>query len=345
VNNLLKRATGVLLFTIGVSLAAPVCADTTPDTFTFTPMYNVRRLFPAVEIEGALITGIDQPAPISVINGEYATPSAGWTSGPGFVVNGDIVYVRHTASAGIDTPTTTILTVGGVSAPFTTRTVRRSALTMGAVRDFNGDGHADMIWRNEVTGDTTVWLLDDAFRLDGRFLDSAMWVMNGLQLHEGAMLVLHSDWRVALTSDLDGNGRADLVWYRPSTAENFGWLMDGLVYREGRYFHPAMHVPIAAADFNGDGKTDVFYETASWGVVAMLYDGLSELGHVFALYPATRQWRSFADFDGDGRVDTVFLDTASNPQTTFVFFGNWSYYYPGAYYGAALISDPNWRLL
>lgn len=90
-NNLLKRATGVLLFTIGVSLAAPVCADTTPDTFTFTPMYNVRRLFPAVEIEGALITGIDQPAPISVINGEYATPSAGWTSGPGFVVNGDIV--------------------------------------------------------------------------------------------------------------------------------------------------------------------------------------------------------------------------------------------------------------
>jgi len=219
-----------------------------------------------------------------------------------------------------------------------------------------------------------------------------MWVMNGLQLHDGAMLVLHSDWRVALTSDLDGNGRADLVWhsltlgnaawlvngttiaagamlaagsefeprlapdfdgdgkddlvwYRPSTAENFGWLMDGLVYREGRYFHPAMHVPIAAADFNGDGKTDVFYETASWGVVAMLYDGLSELGHVFALYPATRQWRSFADFDGDGRADTVFLDTASNPQTTSIFFGNWSYYYPGAYYGAALISDPNWRLL
>jgi len=434
-------------------------------------MYGVRRLFPAVA--SAWITGIDEPTPISIVDGEYRTASTGWTSSPGLVLNDEVVYVRHVASAGFDAATTTTLSVGGVAASFTTRTIRRSAFTSGAVRDFNGDGHPDMIWRNEATGDATVWLLDDAFRIDGRILDgrtllaqrldwtpthfgdfngdgttdivwhnaasgetalwlvrdgvlaqgaivmadadwsvthvadfdgdgksdllwrnvatgtTAMWVMDGLQLRTGALLVLNSDWRVALTADLDGDGRVDLVWhsptlgnaawlvngtamiagsplpagsefeprlapdldgdrkddivwYRPSTNEIFGWLMDGLAYRDGSYFG-AYGIPVATGDFDGDGKIDVVYEYRwSDGFITALYDGLREL---FWFFQSQSLFRSFADLDGDGRADTVFLYTGSSPQTTSIFFRACAYFVPCASYGAALVADPNWRPL
>lgn len=459
-----------------IAIPAAGWADTTPDTFAFAPMYNVRRLYPAAA--QVAITGIDQPTPVTITNGEYATPHTAWTSGPGLVLNGDVVYVRHTASAGFDAPTTTTLTVGGVSAQFTTRTIKRKALTTGSVRDFNGDGHPDIIWRNEATGDAAVWLLDDAFATTGNFLEghvlleglldwtpthfgdfdgdgttdivwrngssgetaiwlmadgqmrqgtvvvsdggwavthaadfdgdgrsdllwhhagtgtTAMWLMDGLQLRTGAMLVANADWRVATTADLDGDGRMDLVWHSPTlgnaawlvdgttlaagamlaagsrfeprfapdmdgdgkddilwadtaATEIYGWLMDGLAPKTGAYL-ATISVPIAVGDIDGDGNGDFFafsyYVQAPGTVWGWISDGLRPKGNTTEL-AATQSARAFADFDGDGRTDKAWLDTASSPQTTWMRYRVAPPGYPVANPPRPLIADPNWRLL
>ena len=67
----------------------------------------------------AMITGINGPAPISVVGGQYSINApAAWTSTPGVVNNLDVIIAQvHTGAAG--SSTTVTVTVGGVSGSFT----------------------------------------------------------------------------------------------------------------------------------------------------------------------------------------------------------------------------------
>jgi LmbE family N-acetylglucosaminyl deacetylase len=98
-----------------------LAADTTPNAFSFPSQTGVTP--------GALVTstsdrisGINTAAPISVVNGQYRINNGAWTATPGTVSNNQNVQVRHTASASRGTSTTTTLTVGGVTATFTSTT-------------------------------------------------------------------------------------------------------------------------------------------------------------------------------------------------------------------------------
>lgn len=339
-------ATGIVLAGAILGFGAPANADTTPDPFSFVTLHNVRRLFPAVaEVK---VTGIDAPTAITVVNGEYATPHTGFTSGPGLVVNGDVVYVRHTASSGFDTSTTTMLTVGGVSAPFTTHTIKRRVLTSGQLRDFNGDGYPDMIWRNAATGDTAVWLLDDVFSVNGNFLEGhvllearldwipthfgdfdgngttdivwrnatsgeiALWLMGNGTLARGAIVMADSAWAVAHVADFDGDGTSDLLWHNATSGETAMWLMNGLQFHAGGTLiaNPAW-LPVHTADFNGDGRADIVWRSQMGDNVAWLMTGLNFSEG--AWLPANGEYEvKFApDLDGDGKDDLVWFKTST----------------------------------
>jgi hypothetical protein len=96
--------------------------DTTPDAFAFPARTGVERneLVLSIPVE---ITGIDAPAPISVIGGQYSVNGGSETSEPGTVVSGDVVHLAQRSSAGFSTSVTTTLIVGGVSGSFTTTTL------------------------------------------------------------------------------------------------------------------------------------------------------------------------------------------------------------------------------
>ncbi|MEM9089156.1 MAG: FG-GAP-like repeat-containing protein [Cyanobacteria bacterium P01_F01_bin.53] len=79
--------------------------------------------------------------------------------------------------------------------------------------DFNGDGHQDLLWRNLATGANQVWLQDGA----------------GKQVGGGNILPLTDpNWQIEETSDVDQDGRADIVWENRSTGAQQTWHLDDL---------------------------------------------------------------------------------------------------------------------
>lgn len=79
--------------------------------------------------------------------------------------------------------------------------------------DFNGDGNQDLLWRNLATGLNHVWLQDS----------------EGNQIGGGNILPLtDSDWQIQSTSDVDRDGRADIVWNNRVTGAKQTWHLDDL---------------------------------------------------------------------------------------------------------------------
>jgi hypothetical protein len=97
--------------------------DTTPDPFYFTDQADV-ELNTLVTSDAVTVAGIEEPASISIENGEYEINNSDtWTLEVGTVNNGDTVRVRQTSSGNFSTQTDATLTIGGVSDIFSVTTL------------------------------------------------------------------------------------------------------------------------------------------------------------------------------------------------------------------------------
>jgi hypothetical protein len=76
--------------------------------------------------------------------------------------------------------------------------------------DFDGDGKADIFWRNIETGANVIWLMD------------------GFTYTSVASLPAVSDqsWQVVTIDDLNGDNRADLLWRNRASGANSIWTID-----------------------------------------------------------------------------------------------------------------------
>src|SRR3989475_5328238 len=117
--------------------------------------------------------------------------------------------------------------------------------------DFDGDGNADIEWRNAATGEDYIYL------------------MNGTAIvGEGSLRTVAADWQIAGIGDFDGDGKADILWRNSSTGENYVYLMNGTaIASEGSLRTVAdQNWQIAGTgDFDGDGKADILWRNASTG--------------------------------------------------------------------------------
>jgi uncharacterized repeat protein (TIGR03803 family) len=113
----------------------------------------------------------------------------------------------------------------------------------------------------------------------------------------------------SFAADFDGDGRSDLVVYRPDTGTWFiRYSSSGYSYANARSYQwgEPGDLPLAA-DVDGDGKTDLVVWRPSTG---MWFVRTSSTGYSYAA-ATTYQWGQpgdvplAADFDGDGRTDLV----------------------------------------
>jgi Domain of unknown function (DUF1929)/FG-GAP-like repeat len=223
--------------------------------------------------------------------------------------------------------------------------------SIAAQRDFNGDGNADILWRDSATGSVAIWLL------------------NGVHvLQTGIIGALPSTWSIIGTSDFNGDGRGDILWRDTATGTVAIWLVNGLqVIRTGtlgpvpdtwvlaatdgagRIFWrdratgavvlwvvsglqvtqnlnvgaaPGSWVIVDTGDFNGDGSTDLLWRDTATGIVAIWLLNGAQIVQAGTLGPVPRNWviARAGDFDGNNKSDILWRDTTTG--TVGVWFMN-----------------------
>jgi hypothetical protein len=205
--------------------------------------------------------------------------------------------------------------------------------------DFNGDGKADILFRND-DGSVTLWL------------------MNGLSpISQVGLLGADPNWRVTHVGDFNGDGKADLLWQNTNGAVTL-WLMNGItVLSQVGMLGPDPSWKVThVADFNGDGKADLLWQNTNGAVTIWLMNGGTTASAV-GILGANPDWRvtHTADLNGDGKADLLWRNT-SGAVTTWLMNGttiastagllgadaNWSVSHTGDFNGDGK-ADLVWR--
>jgi hypothetical protein len=136
---------------------------------------------------------------------------------------------------------------GGADAKFNAPGTR-----LVGVGDFDGDGKAEFLYRNNATDRTTLWKL------------------NGSEVAQEQVLLAtgQAGWEIKLVADFNNDGRADIAWQNTRLDTSATWLTAPATTAVGPiantpatgYFLPkpgANWSFEAAADFNNDGTNDI----------------------------------------------------------------------------------------
>jgi hypothetical protein len=174
--------------------------------------------------------------------------------------------------------------------------------------DFDGDGMADLLWRNATSGQNYL------FPMDG----------TAIQAGEGYLRsVSDPSWHIAGVGDFDGDGKADMFWRNSVTGRNYLYFMDGTSILLENYWHTVADVNWQVAgigDFDGSGTADLLWRNAATGenYIHLMY-GNGIVGQSYVRTVADPSWQvaGVADFDGDRRADILWRNSATGQNYLF----------------------------
>jgi limonene-1,2-epoxide hydrolase len=140
-----------------------------------------------------------------------------------------------------------------------------STWNVAGVGDFNGDGDADILWR-QSTGTLVDW------SMNGSSISSTANITS-----QGGTVTPDSTWNVAGIGDFTGNGKSDLLWRQSTTGALAEWQMNGAtisssasVTSQGGTVTPDSSWNVAGVgDFAGNANADILWRQSSTGTLAM----------------------------------------------------------------------------
>lgn len=236
----------------------------------------------------------------------------------------------------------------GMVAPIVA-TFRETTVPIGGVADdINGDGLADLVWRNYQTGSNTIWSgANSASRLpisnvsvvswrivglgdfngDGRsdvlWRDTAsgansIWPSGNAAARLPVMKVPSKSWYVAGVGDFNGDGRADILWRNTASGSNSIWLSGNFATLQSVAMVPSAWVPVAVGDFNGDGRSDIVWRHSVTGANTLWWSGNISTSVALARVGDLRWFVVGAgDLDGNGSDDLIWRHSATGANSVW----------------------------
>jgi hypothetical protein len=194
---------------------------------------------------------------------------------------------------------------GNIAAPDSTWSV-------AGVGDLDGNGTADVLWRQSGTGTLAVWSMNGASIVSSNIINA----------------VPDATWSVAAIADFTGTGRADLLWRQSTTGTLAFWSMNGANIGASRIVSAAPDASwtiAASGDFNGDGLSDLLWRQSGTGTLIdwTMGGGMIRSSDTIAATPdATWSVAGVSDFNGDGNSDLLWRQSGTGTLALWLMNGS-----------------------
>ena len=171
--------------------------------------------------------------------------------------------------------------------------------TIAGTGQMGGNGLAGLVWENQNSNLVEIQLLNGTSSIGGGVISGSPFDAN---------------WRAAAVGDFNGDGMADIVYRRTSDGLTEIQFLNGTAAIGGgaianNPFDKSWTI-VAAADFNGDSRSDLVWQHQSDGLVEIqLLDGINPIGGgLIVNNPFGSGWlvAGAGDFNGDGKSDLVW---------------------------------------
>ncbi len=208
-----------------------------------------------------------------------------------------------------------------------------SSYTVAAVGDFNGDGKADLAWRNNSTGETILWLMDGINAISG----------------SGYLATIPPPWQIVGVGDFNGDTRSDLLWRNATTGENSIWLLNGTAIQAGSgsilTISDTNWTVGGVGDFNQDGRSDILWRNNTTGTSSItMMNGTSVgsgSGSTFLQIGAAWRVAAVADLNGDGYADVLWRNATTGQDMVWLMNGTNTIAGSGE---TVQVADLNWNV-